>query len=193
MTAATPTSELNKMVAVRLSTGSSTVMHLGWSSHFNFCIHMETGKTTPQPSIASSCMDKTIHMQLTTKITCFSFMCKCVSEMHSFDKGRTKKLNESPTLSVGPPKKPMEVPRTLEHKTLWKSLRLAFQLENWNFRLCLSEIWQHSTCKLQQNLTLCPLPLPTSPKSWLTTLIKFCQLILYQTYLNWTETWQSQG
>ena len=43
-------------------------------------------------------------------------------QMHSFDKGRTKKLNEPPTLSVGPPKKPVEVPRTLEYKTLGKSL-----------------------------------------------------------------------
>ena len=49
-------------------------------------------------------------------------MCKCTLGMHSFDKGRTKKLNESPTLSVGCPKKPMEVSRTLVYKTLGKSL-----------------------------------------------------------------------
>ena len=34
------------------------------------------------------------------------------------------KLNESPTLSVGPPEKPMEVPRTPEYKTLGKSLHM---------------------------------------------------------------------
>ena len=34
----------------------------------------------------------------------------------------TKKLNESPTLSVGPLQKPMEIPRTLEYKTQGKSL-----------------------------------------------------------------------
>ena len=51
-------------------------------------------------------------------------MRKCASEMHSFDKGCTEKLNEFPTLSVGPPKKPMEVhvPRTLEYKTLGELL-----------------------------------------------------------------------
>ena len=48
---------------------------------------------------------------------------KCASETHRFDKGHAKKLNESPALSVGPPKKPMEVPKTLEHKTLGKSLQ----------------------------------------------------------------------
>ena len=37
-------------------------------------------------------------------------------------KDAQKKLNESPTLSVGPPKKPMEVPRTLQYKILGKSL-----------------------------------------------------------------------
>ena len=36
--------------------------------------------------------------------SCFSLTCKCTSDMHSFEKGSTKKLNESPTLSVGPPK-----------------------------------------------------------------------------------------
>ena len=46
----------------------------------------------------------------------------CSSETYSFDKGRTKRLNESPTLSVGTPKKPMEDPRTLVYKTLGKSL-----------------------------------------------------------------------
>ena len=49
--------------------------------------------------------------------------------MHSFDKGRTKKLKESPTLSVGPPKKPVEVPKTLEYKTLGKSLGGMWQLK----------------------------------------------------------------
>ena len=44
---------------------------------------------------------------------------QCASETHSFDKGRTKRLNESPTLSVGPPK---EDTRTLVYKTQGKSL-----------------------------------------------------------------------
>ena len=35
---------------------------------------------------------------------CFSFMSKCASEKHSFDKGCTKKLNESPPLSMEPQK-----------------------------------------------------------------------------------------
>ena len=62
---------------------------------------------------------------------CFSLTRKCASETHSFDKHkrRTKKLNKSPTLSVGPPKKPVEVPRTLEYKTLGKSLNNF--LKNW--------------------------------------------------------------
>ena len=51
-------------------------------------------------------------------------MHKCTSETHSFDKGRTKKSNEFPTLSVGPPKKPVEVPRTLEYQTLGKLLQV---------------------------------------------------------------------
>ena len=34
-------------------------------------------------------------------LACFSLTRKCASETHSFDKGRTKKLNESPTLSAG--------------------------------------------------------------------------------------------
>ena len=54
-------------------------------------------------------------------------MCKCASETHSFAKGHTKKLNESPALSVGPPNKPMEVVRTLEYKTLLKGNRCTIR------------------------------------------------------------------
>ena len=54
-------------------------------------------------------------------------MCKCASETHSFAKGHTKKLNESPALSVGPPNKPMEVLRTLEYKTLLKGNRCTIR------------------------------------------------------------------
>ena len=54
---------------------------------------------------------------------CFSLTRKCASETHSFDEGRTKKIKQVPNSVSGTPKKPMEVPRTLEHKTLGKSLQ----------------------------------------------------------------------
>ena len=43
--------------------------------------------------------------EMTLGETCFSPTRKCASETHSFDKRCTKNINESPTLSVGPPKK----------------------------------------------------------------------------------------
>ena len=51
-------------------------------------------------------------------------MAKC-PQLANIIEGRTKKLNETPTLSVGPPKTPMEVPRTPEFKTLGKSLDIT--------------------------------------------------------------------